>query len=101
MGKEFRDCIDLNASDTNWFGGPEKWQADWPIEKTVIDNKLYITQKTDNGAVAERYWLSSKGGFVFVSDRVPLYVDQNKIKEDSICFFASATPPYINRTKVR
>ncbi|XP_044254381.1 myogenesis-regulating glycosidase [Tribolium madens] len=100
LEKEFRDCLDLNGSNTNWFGGPEKWQADWPVEKTVIDNRLYTTIKTDNGAVAERYWLNSKGGFVFVTDRVPLYLDQNKIREDSVCFIASATPPYINRTKV-
>ncbi|EFA02566.2 myogenesis-regulating glycosidase [Tribolium castaneum] len=100
LEKEFRDCLDLNGSNTNWFGGPEKWQADWPIEKTVIDNRLYTTLKTDNGAVAERYWLNSKGGYAFVTDRVPLYLDQNKIREDSVCFIASATPPYINRTKV-
>ena len=96
-----QDCLDLNGSDTNWFGGPEKWEADWPVENVRYRNRIYTTLKGDNGAVAERYWLNSNGGYVFVGDKVPLYVDQNTAVPGSICFIGAATDSYAGRDEVR
>ncbi|XP_068907022.1 myogenesis-regulating glycosidase-like isoform X1 [Tenebrio molitor] len=96
----FQDCLDLSRAKMNWFGGPEMWQADWPIENLSIKNRIYTTTKTDNGAVGERYWLNSKGSFVFVNDKVPLFLDQNNLKQGSICFISSLSGPYIGRNRV-
>ncbi|KAJ3631195.1 hypothetical protein MTP99_012339 [Tenebrio molitor] len=96
----FEDCIDLNSGETNWFGGPEMWNANWPIEGVSIKNRIYTTLKSDNGAVGERYWLNSKGGFVFVDDKVPLSLDQNNLIDGSICFISSLSGPYVGRDRV-
>ncbi|KAJ3658461.1 hypothetical protein Zmor_010196 [Zophobas morio] len=97
---KFQDCLDLKASDTNWFGGPEKWEATWPVETVSYQNRIYTTLKGDNGAVAERYWLNSNGGYVFVGDKVPLFLDQNSAIPGSICFIAAATDSYTGREQV-
>jgi hypothetical protein len=96
----FEDCLDLNSGETNWFGGPEMWNANWPIEDVSIKNRIYTTLKSDNGAVGERYWLNSKGGFVFVDDKVPLSLDQNNLIDGSICFISSLSGPYVGRDRV-
>ncbi|RZB39964.1 putative family 31 glucosidase [Asbolus verrucosus] len=96
----FQDCLDLNISEINWFGGPEKFYADWPVENSKFVNRPYTTIKADNGAVGERYWLNSKGAYIFIHDQVPLFLDQNNLKSNSICFIGSLTKPYIGRKEV-
>ncbi|KAL3266159.1 hypothetical protein HHI36_010344, partial [Cryptolaemus montrouzieri] len=90
----FNDCYDLNRTNLSWFGGPEVLVTQWPIEKLVLKNRPYISSKLDNGAVVERYWLNSKGGFVFVDHKVPLFVDQNNEEEDRVCFKSAIEPPF-------
>lgn len=96
----FQDCYDLKIGDWNWFGGPEKWQQDWPIENSVHIQRPYIPIKTDNGAVAERYWLNSIGGYIFVRDESPLFLDQNNLVNGSICFVGKTQSPYVARETV-
>ncbi|XP_018572975.1 myogenesis-regulating glycosidase-like [Anoplophora glabripennis] len=98
--KEFKDCFDLKKGELNWYGGPERWSQKWPVEKLTIDkNDPYVIKKSDNFAVAERYWLNSLGAYIFLDDRVPLYVDQNFSEDGKVCFTANLTGPYINRTR--
>ena len=62
---------------------------------------MYTVLKSDNSCFAERYWLNSKGGYVFVGDKVPLYLDQNNEVPGSICFKGAATDAYSERDQVR
>ena len=62
---------------------------------------MYTVLKSDNACFAERYWLNSKGGYVFVGDKVPLYLDQNNEVPGSICFKGAATDAYSERDQVR
>lgn len=96
-----KDCFDLKIGDWNWYGGPERDLQRWPIEKLHLKGaEPYIIKKTSNNAVGERYWLNSKGAFIFVDDRVPLWVDQNEEQQGKVCFIAKAINPYINRKRV-
>lgn len=97
---KLRDCYDLNSENTNWYGGPERENSQWPIETLVLDDFAYVVQETDWGAVIEAYWLSSKGSYMIVNRTVPLFVDQNSYRNDSLCLVAKVEDPYKNRTKV-
>ncbi|KAJ8947345.1 hypothetical protein NQ318_002871 [Aromia moschata] len=97
---EFSDCFELNTTETHWYGGPERKVQRWPLEKQTIDgSEAYVLKATDNFAVAERYWLNSDGLYFFVDERVPLFVDQNNNRENTVCFNARVENPYINRTR--
>lgn len=96
-----KDCFDLKKGEWNWYGGPEQYNQVWPIEKLSLSGSTpYVVRKNDNNAVAERYWLNSKGTFIFVDDKVPLFVDQNEEYNGRVCFIAKAVNPYINRERV-
>ncbi|KAJ8963796.1 hypothetical protein NQ314_005377, partial [Rhamnusium bicolor] len=97
---EFKDCFDLKIGKVNWYGGPERKVQIWPLEKMVIDgNDAYILRTTDNIAVAERYWLNSKGAYIFVDERAPLFVDQNNEKPGQVCFISKVSDVYLNRKR--
>ncbi|CAG9765482.1 unnamed protein product [Ceutorhynchus assimilis] len=99
---EIFDCFNLDRGNLNWFGGPEIYRQEWPIEKLRLNqNDAYVVRKDLNFAVPERYWLNSNGAFIFVEDRVPLFIDQNLLFDDRVCFIAKNQGPYINRTTVR
>lgn len=101
MSDVFQDCFDLDIGETNWYGGPERYVQEWPIEKMYLDgSNPYVIQKSDNFAVAERYWLNSQGVYIFVEDRTPLFIDQNTANVGQVCFIAKAESPYINRERV-
>lgn len=102
MTEVFQDCFDLNVTHQNWYGGPQRYTQLWPIEKMIINgSEPYIIKKTDNFAVAERYWVNSKGAYLFVNETSPLFVDQNLANKEQICFKAKADGPYIGRKRVR
>lgn len=97
----FQDCFDLNITTTNWFGGPERFYQKWPIEKLVLKDYPYVISDVPEwGAVAERYWLNSHGAYIFVDDKTPLFIDQNNIRNESVCFSARVDNPYRARTRV-
>ncbi|KAJ8922533.1 hypothetical protein NQ315_007563 [Exocentrus adspersus] len=96
----FTDCFNLNKDDLNWYGGPERWTQAWPIEKLNISaDEPYIIKRSDNSGVAERYWLNSLGAYIFLDDKVPLFVDQNVKEDGTVCFIAKIDGPYFNRTR--
>lgn len=92
----FEDCFRF-MSGVNWFGGPEKSTQVWPLEKMDLTGP-YVIKKTDNFGVAERYWLNSKGTYIFLEDTVPLFVEQEKLNK--VCFVAKVDGPYVDRNHV-
>ncbi|XP_056647707.1 myogenesis-regulating glycosidase-like [Diorhabda sublineata] len=93
------DKYNLDMGGTYWFGGPQRYLQN-PLEKLVLDgNDPYVIKKADNFAVAERYWLNSKGTFIFIDDRVPLFIDQNTRENGSFFLIAKSENPYINRNR--
>ncbi|KAL1505266.1 hypothetical protein ABEB36_004867 [Hypothenemus hampei] len=96
---EVMDCINLEKGNLSWYGGPEIYQQEWPIEKLQLNGSdPYVVRKNLNFAVPERYWLNSNGAFIFVDERAPLFVDQNLREDDKLCFIAKNSDPYINRS---
>ncbi|XP_031624032.1 myogenesis-regulating glycosidase-like [Contarinia nasturtii] len=90
-------CVDL-LTGVNWFGGPEQYRQYYPIEKLRLKNLAYVPQRNYVG-VAERYWLNSDGGFIYIDDRVPLFVDQN-VNGKTLCFMAKNELPYNTRREL-
>lgn len=91
-----KHCIDLQTGHLNWFGGPKIHDQYWPIEKLRFDDYSYVTKQTDDLSIAERYWLNSKGGFIYVDDKVPLFIDQN-LNGNYVCFKSKNALPYNTR----
>lgn len=96
----FQDCFDLNGDDINWFGGPERYDQHWPIEKLTLEDFANVPQEANWSAVAEPYWLNSMGAYIFVDEKVPLFIDQNSYKSNAVCFIAKISDPYPSRTRV-
>lgn len=90
---EIKHCIDLETGRLNWFGGSELFYQYWPIEKVKLENFSYVTKEKDAVGIAERYWLHSDGGFIFVDDNVPLFIDQN-INGNTLCLISKDELPY-------
>lgn len=91
--KSVSDCFELEMGHMHWFGGPQIFYQYWPIEKLTFDDYSYVPKQQDNVGVAERYWLQSRGAFIYVEDKVPLFIDQN-INGDKLCFKAENKLPY-------
>lgn len=96
---EFRDCFSLENS--SWYGGPERFYQAWPIEKLNLSDYSYVTKEDNWTAIAEPYWLNSLGAYIYVNEEVPLFVDQNNYRENTVCFIARAESPYRGRNKAR
>ncbi|CAG9826671.1 unnamed protein product [Diabrotica balteata] len=95
----FQDCFDFEEG-VHWYGGPERKKQSWPIEKLEIESyQAYVLHQLDNFAVAERYWLNSKGLYIYLNSKVPLYVDQNISNKNRVCFIAKLEGPFIKRHK--
>ncbi|XP_072377020.1 myogenesis-regulating glycosidase-like isoform X1 [Diabrotica undecimpunctata] len=100
--RAFQDCYDLTEG-VQWYGGPTIFSLIWPIQTNKIDGSSpYVLNNREGIPYAERYWLNSKGSYIFLNDDVPLYVDQNNMRNDSICFKSYIRNPfhaYFNRTR--
>lgn len=96
--RQLRDCYNLSSG--NWYGGPERFYQSWPIEKINMSDFAYVTQEDNFTAIAEPYWLNSQGAYIYVDEKVPLFVDQNNYMYQHVCFIAKAQNPYRQRTKV-
>ncbi|XP_050299314.1 myogenesis-regulating glycosidase-like isoform X2 [Anthonomus grandis grandis] len=93
------DCLNLQKGTLNWYGGPQIYQQEWPIEKLQLSgNDPYVLRKASNFAVPERYWLNSIGAFIYIDERVPLFVDQNL--GEKACFIAKNQGPYVGRERL-
>ncbi|XP_072377024.1 myogenesis-regulating glycosidase-like [Diabrotica undecimpunctata] len=97
--REFVDKFQLDLGNSYWFGGPERYLQK-PLEQLVLNgNDPYVIKKSDNFAVAERYWLNSKGTFIFIDDKVPLFIDQNNNENGVLLLIAKCENPYVNRQR--
>ncbi|XP_055697883.1 myogenesis-regulating glycosidase-like [Phlebotomus papatasi] len=92
--KSITDCVSLGRNSLHWYGGPQQKYQYWPVEKLTLPNYSYVTKEADNAAVAERYWVNTEGAFIHLSDTTPLFIDQNSMKDDHLCFIARQSLPY-------
>lgn len=92
---EIRDCYQL-VDDTQWYGGPQRSFQQWPMQNM----HLALSPYTTNFVLVERYWLSSHGIYLFVSERDPLFVDQNNALAKHLCLIAMNQDPYPHRDKI-
>lgn len=97
--EKISDCADLRTGEVSWYGGPQIFNQYWPIEKLTLVNYSYVPKQQDNVGVAERYWLNSKGAFVLVDDRTPLFVNQNANDKNWLCLSAENRLPYNTRRR--
>ncbi|KAF2905133.1 hypothetical protein ILUMI_01041 [Ignelater luminosus] len=98
--KVLEDCFELSSFD--WYGGPERLRQAWPIQKLRLANFANVLQQDQSGAIVEPYWLNSAGGYIFVNDKVPLFINQNRLlgSINKVCFSAKIAKPYPPRNKV-
>lgn len=98
------DCVRLQSDQMSWYGGPQQRFQYWPIDKLHYDaaannnaGYAYVTKEADSCAIAERYWLNSRGSFIYVDAAVPLFVHQNA-HNNSMCLVARRALPYDTHT---
>ncbi|KAF2905134.1 hypothetical protein ILUMI_01042 [Ignelater luminosus] len=98
--KVLEDCFELSNFD--WYGGPSQLLQAWPIQKLRLINFANILQSVLSGGTIEPYWLNSAGSYIFVNDKVPLFINQNRLLEttNKVCFSAKIAKPYPPRNKV-
>ncbi|KYQ57032.1 hypothetical protein ALC60_04020 [Trachymyrmex zeteki] len=93
---ELLDCFQL-SDDTQWFGGPEFRHQYWPIQNMCYEEEAYLPTHPSNMAIAERYWLSSKGIYIYVDYASPLFLDQNNYRDKYLCMITKNKAPYQHR----
>ncbi|TGZ38006.1 Uncharacterized protein DBV15_05287 [Temnothorax longispinosus] len=61
----------------------------------------YVPTHPVNMALAERYWLSSKGIYIYVNETIsPLFIDQNNYRDKHLCLIAKNKAPYQHRDRI-
>jgi len=96
---EFLDCFQL-TDDTQWFGGPQFRHQHWPVQNMYYEEEPYLPTQRGNMALAERYWLSSKGIYIYVNEASPLFLDQNNYRDKYLCMIAKNKAPYRHRDTI-
>lgn len=91
------DCYSFGTA--HWYGGPEYNKQYWPVEKLNLSDYSYVNKMEDNAGITEPYWLNSEGTYIFVDPSVPLFIDTNNHRDNSICFISKQTAPYLPRSK--
>ncbi|KAJ6650074.1 Myogenesis-regulating glycosidase [Pseudolycoriella hygida] len=86
------DCFKLNSQSVSWYGGPQQKYQYWPVDRLRFRDYSYITKEEDNCGVAERYWLNSRGVFIFVQPEAPLFLNQDP--SESLCLTVEKKLPY-------
>nr|CAD7200931.1 unnamed protein product [Timema douglasi] len=85
-------CFQLG--DLHWFGGSERATQYWPWERQNFSDYSYVTKQDANQGIADPYWFNSNGVYFLVDEDVPLFIDQNNLEENSLCFIAKNKAPY-------
>lgn len=97
------DCVRLQSDQMSWYGGPQQRYQYWPIDKlhyadvATTAGYSYVTKEADSCAITERYWLNSRGSFIYVEPEVPLFMHQNA-HNNSMCLVARRALPYDTHT---
>ncbi|XP_011139397.1 myogenesis-regulating glycosidase isoform X2 [Harpegnathos saltator] len=97
---EIIDCYQF-TDGTQWFGGPQVRYQHWPIQHMYYDEEPYLPTHPMNMALAERYWLSGKGVYLYVSEKNSLFIDQNNYKDKYLCLIAKNKAPYRHRESIQ
>ena len=87
VSEVLEDCIDLG--DAHWYGGAEQFQQFWPLDNVTFSEDSYVTK-----SIAEPYWLSSSGVYVYVEPGIPLFIDINHNVNRTLCLIAKSSAPY-------
>ncbi|XP_014228914.1 myogenesis-regulating glycosidase [Trichogramma pretiosum] len=93
------DCIRLDE-DAQWVGGPQWRYQHWPVQHQYYEEEPYVPTHQNQAAVIERYWLSSRGFYIYGSPRDPLFVDQNNLITKHLCLVAKNRAPYHRREQI-
>lgn len=86
----FQDCFEL--LDFDWFSGQVTDTTQWRVQNKQIKTVANIVSQ--ESPVSEPYWVNSQGGFIFVNETTPLFVDQNNILDNNLCLVAKIDGPY-------
>lgn len=86
------DCFKLSSQEISWYGGPQQKSQYWPVDRLTFNDYSYITKEEDNCGVAERYWLNSRGLFIYVEPEAPLFL--NQVALESLCLTVEKKLPY-------
>jgi alpha-glucosidase (family GH31 glycosyl hydrolase) len=97
---ELIDCYQFTEG-TQWFGGPQLRYQQWPVQHMHYEEEPYLPTHPENMALSERYWLSSKGVYLYVDEKDPLFLDQNNYKDKYLCLIAKNKAPYRYRDSVQ
>ncbi|XP_037042609.1 myogenesis-regulating glycosidase-like [Bradysia coprophila] len=90
-----RDCVQLKSTEMSWYGGPEQVYQYYPVEKLSFKEYSYVTKAADNCAIAERYWLNSRGLFIYIDKETPLFLNQTP--HSTLCLYGQKFSPYYTR----
>lgn len=91
------DCFALMTGEVHWYGGPQVDEQYFPIEKSRFEDFAVVSKLTKHNAVVpERFWLSSKGVFIYIDDKAPLFFNQN-VNGNTMCFSVKNELPYNTR----
>ncbi|XP_048511051.1 myogenesis-regulating glycosidase-like [Athalia rosae] len=80
-----------------WFGGPEAKYQLWPVQDAVWSASSYLPKEEAAVAIAEPYWFSSDGTFIYVTPQTSLFVDQNSREAGYLYLYARNISPYRER----
>ncbi|GAB0088149.1 hypothetical protein DMENIID0001_025320 [Sergentomyia squamirostris] len=85
-------CFDLVTPDgNNWFAGPLKYYQYWPSQRLQFTDDAYLPKDSSQSPISERYWLTSKGMFIYFNNKVPLFLNR---KPNHLCFAGKKQNPY-------
>lgn len=85
-----KDCFSLGQA--HWYGSEMLSGKNWPLEQISHPLQAYVSGGGANGeygGVLERYWLSSLGVSLRVSEATPLHVSLNESGDRKLCLVAS------------
>lgn len=89
------DCYDLEPA--HWYGAAEMFYQYWPIKRWNKTLENYVSGdlfRDQYGSVLERYWLSSYGVGIRVSNNSPLHVSVNANNDGKLCFVSTFEDSY-------
>jgi len=89
------DCFDYGTD--KWFGGPENTVQYWPFNNMTFKDWPYDVNHRLSQGVAEPYWVTSSGFYVFVDKKTPLFIDANNVYSNGLCLVSKQYPPYLPR----
>lgn len=93
--------ICVNYMDYEWYGGPDRLNAKWPVQSHIIKEEPYVLNFTSGHVFGEPYWLTSNGQSIYVTSDSALLIDSNNRKKNHLCFIVNNTNgPYSNQPDI-